>query len=312
MKKTKNIFKNKSAISTLFIAIYIVIITVILLSALFIGLTLSNSGLLSYQREQQDRNQEKVILSSLSIDKNTNLINTLSVNNTGGITVRIRALYLDKTFVCDPSTLSSADSYIAPQSSIAIPLLSKNIYANSSTLMANWTVTTERGTSTSEIGANLWIGSQEQLNDPEKVYYGPICLYFSQFQWSSNGGASWHAGWTIPENPGNVIWRINITNIDNRPIILDGNSSFSISSILMTVSPLKFLYTSFSSSIIRLILVKRPMTCQINNASPPKNIVTTISTKSSSGIIGLSSFIKMDMPVKDKVKSPSRMRGAAF
>jgi hypothetical protein len=225
--------KGRKGISSIFIAIYIALLTVVLISSLFIGLTVSNSSLDSYLLNEQNRSQESILIGggvpkSLQLDLSTGSFTSLIVNNTGAIMVRIKALYVAGVFVCDPSKLAG-DSYISPQKSLRIDLSTiSTLKLNDTTLNGSWVLATERGTTSSDTGLNLLYGLSIQTNDPDRVYFGPLMLTYSMFHWSNDGGATWHAGWTIPSGTSNVIWRILIANVDKRPITLSTSSSFTL------------------------------------------------------------------------------------
>lgn len=231
MKKSRNLLTNKKGISPLLIGIFITLLLFVLMSTLFFGLSISNSSLTNYLRIEQDRMQEKILIAgpnALKIDRD-GMVLSLLVNNTGALAARIRALYIAEKFIFDPSTLPG-DSYIAPQTSKWIDLSSINprIPIDTTTLSVNWTVTTQRGTKSSDTGADLWLGPPIDSSDPNRIYFGPLLLFYNYFHWSNNGGATWHSGWSIPQNTQNIIWRILIANIDDRQIVLSTTSSFAM------------------------------------------------------------------------------------
>jgi hypothetical protein len=192
----------------------------------------STLSMISYLQNDQDRNQEVILIrgpGALNVTS-AGVVESLLVNNTGGITVRIRSLYIGGILVFDPSKLPG-DSYIPPQSSLPIDLSNPNvptINLNNTILRANWTVTTERGTKASETGQNLWLGSPISQYEANKFYFGPLLLIFNMFHWSTNGGNTWNSGWTIPQDARNVIWRILVADIDQRSITLNASSSFAL------------------------------------------------------------------------------------
>lgn len=224
MRRSKQLTKNTKGVSSLFISIYVALLTIIIISALFYGLSVSHSSLTSYLVNEQNRTQEKILVKALNATANE--IQFILINNTGGITVRIRSIYADGKFICDPSSFSG-DSYIKPQDSKWIALSPFHIHINFTTLDGNWTVTTERGIKSSNTGENLLSAGNYQ-EDSNKLYFGPLLLWFNEFKWSNNNGITWNDGWTIPQNPGNVIWRILVEDIDERPIVINTNSSFAL------------------------------------------------------------------------------------
>jgi hypothetical protein len=232
IKTLKKFVNNKKGISSLFIGIYIALIVLLLISTLFIDLSVSHSSLTSYLQVEQDRNQESILISGpggLNVNTTTGSVESMNVNNTGAIAVRIRALYIAGKFVCDPSTFPN-DSYIAPKDSLWIQLsdLDPPITLNDTTLNGQWAVTTQRGTKSSDTGADLWLGPPNNPSNPNKLYFGPLLLIYDMFHWSSDGGSTWNNGWAIPHKTSGVIWRILVANIDNRQIILSSSSSFTL------------------------------------------------------------------------------------
>ena len=232
MRKPKQLFTNTKGVSSLFIGIFVTLFLLILLSTLFVGLSVFNSSITNYLKIEEDRMQEKILIAgpnALILNSTTGSIQAILVNNTGALTSRIRALYIAGTFVCDPSTFQG-DSYIAPQDSMWIDLSSIDspITLNSTTLNGLWTVTTERGIKSSDTGDNLLFGPPLPFSDPNRIYFGPLLLFYNWFHWSNNGGATWNNGWSIPKNTNNIIWRILIANIDDRPIHLSSTSTFCL------------------------------------------------------------------------------------
>lgn len=233
MKRLKPFKENNKGISSLFITIYIALIGILLISTLFVSISITDSSLSSYLRVEQARMQERIMISgpgALNVNDATSQIESIRVNNTGAIVARIRAIYINGKFICDPSKFSG-DSYIAPQGAIWIDLTSvfPPITINSTTLNRNWTVTTERGTRSKNTGANLWLGSPNVTSDPNKFYFGPLLLFFNWFHWSNDDGSTWNEGWHIPKDvEGDIIWRILVANIDDRQIILSDTSTFAL------------------------------------------------------------------------------------
>src|SRR5512136_730726 len=128
MRQRKQIVKNKKGVSSLFIAIYVALLAVIILSTLFIGLSISQSSIASYSKIEQERTQEKILIRgprALNVTPG-GVVESLLINNTGGITARIRALYIGGEFICDPSAYPG-DSYISSQSSLYVNLSALNI-----------------------------------------------------------------------------------------------------------------------------------------------------------------------------------------
>jgi len=226
----KRIIKNRKGVSPLFVSLYLAILTIALISMLFFALEVSNTSLTECSRIEQERMQESIALVGPKALEYTDALEAerLRVNNTGSIIVRIRGLYIDHKFICDPSEFDG-DAYIEPKESLWINLTSVDppIILDSTTVMAYWTVTTERGTKASEIGGDLIWNGNGGLPDPNKFYFGPLMLVFDWFYWRSETGG-WNSGWSIPKGTKDVTWQILVVNVDNRDIIIKDTSCFTL------------------------------------------------------------------------------------
>jgi hypothetical protein len=221
--KCPKLVKNRRGISSLFVTIYITMLAFILISTLFIAVGISRWGVTEYLKVEQERMQESIRLFKLIIE--TDYVDSIIINNTGAISVRIRALYVDQVLICDPSTLEG-DSYIAPKEALTITLSDFSIDFGEA-LSAQWTATTERGTKSSETGINLWAGSDEGYPSSNKFYFGPLMILFDMFHWRSGSG-EWKSGWSIPKGTDAVTWRILLTNVDKQAIVLKDDSCFTL------------------------------------------------------------------------------------
>lgn len=224
MKRLGRLEKNKRGVSSIFMAIYLSLIGIILLATLFAGQAISRSSITDYLKIEQDRRQEYFQITKLIDTDNINFT-FIQVQNTGAITVRLRALYVDGEFKFDPSLLED-DAYIAPKEALNITL-DPPIPIDDNSLNSHWTVTSERGTRSSELGMNLWEETSGPIYSPNKFYFGPLMLIFDMFHWRSGEGP-WNNGWYIPAKTKDVTWRILLTNVDNRTITITKNSDFSL------------------------------------------------------------------------------------
>jgi len=229
MKKLRRFKRNKKAVSSIFIAIYLSIIGILLISTLYVGQVISRASITDYLKIEQDRRQENILIYRLITDSDNQFFFYLEIKNTGAITVRLRALYINEILVMDPSTLDG-DAYIEPKETLNVTLippipLDGPIYGN--VLNAKWTVTTERGTKSSDLGMNLWTKTGGPIYTPNKFYSGPLMLLFDMFHWRSGTGP-WKNGWSIPKSVTDVTWRILLTNVDTRPITITDPSCFTL------------------------------------------------------------------------------------
>jgi hypothetical protein len=227
MKRLRRVARNKRGVSSIFIAIYLSLIGILLISTLFAGQVISRSSITDYLKIEQDRRQEYFQIIKLTDIDDLNFTHIL-VKNTGAITIRIRALYIGGEFKFDPS------AYIEPKEALNISLIPP-IPIDGNSLNSYWTVTSERGTRSSELGKNLWDKISGPIYSPNKFYFGPLMLIFDMFHWKSGEGTDWdnvwydwNNGWYIPAKTKDVTWRILLTNVDNRTITITENSDFSL------------------------------------------------------------------------------------
>jgi hypothetical protein len=225
------IIKDKKGVSPLFVSLYLAILAITLVSMLFFALEVSGSALRERLRIEQERMQERIALvgpEALELNENSE-VERIRVNNTGSITVRLRALYIGHNFIRDLSQFDG-DAYIEPKECLWLNLSANVGYPivfDDATMSASWTVTTERGTKASEIGAELLWGEPDIPYTPNKFYFGPLMLVFDMFHWKSGSGPL-TSGWTIPKGTKDVTWRIMVVNIDDRDIILTDTSCFTL------------------------------------------------------------------------------------
>ncbi len=224
MKSLRKFKQNKKGVSSIFIAVYLTLITVLLISSLYAAQVVSRSSLADYLKIEQDRRQENIQMTKLATDTNDLNFVSIQINNTGAITVRIRALYIGNDFKFDPSALDG-DSYIEPKESLTISLVPPIPIDEG--LTTEWMVSTERGTKSSDLGMNLWEESNGPKYTPNKYYFGPLMLIYDMFHWRSGNG-QWQNGWSIPKTATDVTWRILLANVDNRPITIKDASCFTL------------------------------------------------------------------------------------
>ena len=217
--------RDKRGVSSIFIAIYLSLIGVLLISTLFVGQVISRSSLTDYLKIEQDRRQESIQMTKLITDSDKLNFLYIQVNNTGAITIRIRALYVDNEFKFDPSISLEGGAYIEPKEALNITLVPPIPIDEG--LSAQWTITTERGTKSSNLGMKLWEETEGPISSSNKFYYGPLMLLFDMFHWRSGTGP-WRNGWSIPKSATDVTWRILLANVDSRPITITDQSCFTL------------------------------------------------------------------------------------
>jgi len=224
------IIRNKKGVSPAFVAIYLAMLAILLISVLFAALNIYGTSVTERMKMEEEKQQESVALAgpaALNLTAGEEFFEALRVNNTGTITIRIRALYINHNFICDPSTFQG-DSYINGKGYLWIRLYPNvKITLDKTPLNATWTVTTERGTKAYETTERLLWGKPDNPYNPMRFYIGPLMIMFDMFHWRSGTGP-WQNGWSIPKNTIDVTWRILISNIDNRDIEVTDKSSLTL------------------------------------------------------------------------------------
>jgi len=172
--------RNRKGVSSVFIALYLALILTMIGSTLFYALQTSNATSVERLQIEQEKEQESLLLQIDSITVTNNLIDTITVNNTGSITVRIKGIYIGSSLVLDPSAFQ--DTYINPQNSLTIDLLGYVNVPFAENKYNTITITTERGTQFTQIIANLFpkIVNGMQID----TTYGPLKLIFEEFHWT--------------------------------------------------------------------------------------------------------------------------------
>jgi len=230
----RKVSRGRSGISTMYASLLFLLLVFSILILLFSTVFSHNYAVQEQMRIEHERSQEKITISGLTLDDSQTNITHVFINNTGTITVRIRAIYVTNLtttiLVCDPSTYM--DTLIEPDESLRIPLSGGIIFEPEAKLIA----ATERGVKASEYEGLLIFGPPKPRwkYDPNRFYIGPLMLQFNAFWYrkTSQDGVldpndPWHPGWTIPRGFGYCAWNITIMNIDDRNITINRYSSFT-------------------------------------------------------------------------------------
>jgi len=233
---------DQHGISTIIIAsIFFLILTFSTLFLLMSGFLGYNLSVNEQMKIEQERAQEKIVLTELGLNpENQTYITYVRINNTGTIQVRIRAIYeTNRTmtvFLSDPSTYMN--TYIDPNRQLRITPPPNATYITRFQPSAKLTLITERGTKTSDFEGVVIYGPSKppQPYDPTRYYIGPLELMFTAFYYQRIDGQTgvldptdyWHPGWNIAKSYGYVAWNITVRNIDIRNITINSYSSFTI------------------------------------------------------------------------------------
>jgi len=226
---------GKKGISTVFGAVFFIILIFALQTTLFLAVYRYNNSIQEAIKTENERIQEKIVLIALLTENSTGVenIHTLVVNNTGTITVRIRAIYIDNQFICDPSTFQG-DSYINPKEMAKqIPMPPGVPYNPTSKI----TAATERGTKTTDYEWKLkQAGGGRPPYEPHRFYLGPLMLDFTKFYYAYVDPQTgeflspvvWRPGWHVFTGTGAIAWNITVKNVDDRDITINQFSVFTL------------------------------------------------------------------------------------
>jgi len=229
MKKLGN-----KGISTAIGSVLIVTLVLAVASTLFFAIYNYNSSVQEAIKVEEERMQERIILCALATDNSsgTEYVSAIFVNNTGTITSRIRAIYIDNEFLCDPSdpSINPDDTYIDARESLWI-VLPPGVEYNPAVKL---TVATERGMKSSEYEGTLKLGGGPPPYESGRFYLGPLMLDFNKFYYTtcdSEGSFdpfSWKPGWRIEVGTGSIVWNITVKNIDDRDITINQFCCFTL------------------------------------------------------------------------------------
>jgi FlaG/FlaF family flagellin (archaellin) len=219
--------RKNQGVSSVIGTILLMMLFLIVASVLFTALFGYNNSLQRANSLEDMRSQERVAISNLKFDNN--MLVGIFVNNSGSITVQLRALYIDNQFICDLSdpSLNINGGYINAQESDLISVTPVPYGPDS-----DIAVTTSRGTRAIQLQSNYRFESISTDNPPE-TYYGPLRLNFTLFYYrdvDSNGAplGPWQEGSKVSPTTIYCEWKITVTNVDTRDITLDKYSCFTL------------------------------------------------------------------------------------
>ncbi len=226
---------RRKGISTVAGAVLFIILIFALQTTLFLAIYRYNSSIQEAIKTENERVQEKIVLASLVTDNSTGIeqVYALSINNSGAITVRIRAIYVDNQFICDPSdpSINPDDTYVNAKETSWIFMPPGVIY-NATSIM---TIATERGTKSTDYEWRLkQTGGERPPSRFDKFYLGPLMLDFNKFYFAKVDPRTgdiispWRHGWQILAGTGSIAWNITVKNIDERDITINQFSVFTL------------------------------------------------------------------------------------
>ena len=280
---------GKRAISNVFGSVLFLILVLTVASILFITLYRFNFSVQEAFTVEEERLQERISLSRLTTQNvsGTVYVAAIYVNNTGSITSRMRAVYVNSILVCDPSDpiLNPGDTYIDPGQTREVVLPTQQVVYEPTSKI---TVATERGIKSTEYEHMLHPSDEPSPPAGVKYYLGPLELNFTRFYYtecdadgSYDPSGDWKPGWRIEIGSGTIVWNITVTNVDDRNITLNQFSCFTLfpnespsNRRAWYIEPPGGLNQSIASNeTVNLVYIwKTPRTKQMN----PQSIYTTV------------------------------------
>ena len=212
----------------------LMLIAIILPASIYYATTYNyNDSLKTAIALEEERIQEKICLTGLSIRNESGIeyVYTVHVNNTGSITSRIRAIYINEDFLFDPSINDPNLATVNPQNYTIIYFpLNQVRYVPTDVIV----VATERGVKSKETMGKLYHGEDSESGS-FKYYFGPLLLNFTRFYCTNSTSAgvynpsTWTPGWSVNiKKTRYMVWNITVTNIDDRDITLNKYSCFTL------------------------------------------------------------------------------------
>jgi len=227
--------RKNTGLSMVIGVLFMFIIILAVTASQFKALQDYNSTAEAASRIEEDRLQEKLYIIGLTnrTAGESVYIENVTVKNSGSITILLKSLYIDHLFLFDPSntSINPAGGQINPNSTLNIMftgLDSPQPYEPESIL----TVGTERGTRSMVYEKTLTSG-EERIVTVESNF-GPLRLEYKAFwhaKYLNNTIGPWMSGWEISTKEGEVMWKINVTNIDTKAVTIRNTSCFVLTSI---------------------------------------------------------------------------------
>jgi hypothetical protein len=225
--------RGNKGVSTVLGGILFFILVITLVATLFLGLFRFNETTQEALAIEEMRAQERIVLVALTNDTLGEYVTGVLVNNTGAASVRIRAVYVDNVFICDPSdpSINPSDTYINIKDYRWIQLPNGIEYQPTSKIA----VATERGIKAVEYEWKLKTGAlDEPPSETERFHFGPLLLNFDKFYYTECDASgnydpySWKPGWSVEGGIGSIVWNITVTNIDDRNITITQYSCLTL------------------------------------------------------------------------------------
>ena len=214
---------EKNALSTVYASLIALLIVFLLLSVEISFFANYNTILQNQKIANDQKAQEQLSIANITIFNN--IMTKILIENEGTVELKIRAIYLktegSSTFICDPSV------YISPTGTKNIDLVPPVQINSDSSIVA----VTERGTLSKEYFIQNWEKTIYRY-DTENLTIGPLRLRFESFEFSSYNTTTrnwgpWAPGWNPPLNA-YLSWRVRVTNIGDKSIILNNRTALSL------------------------------------------------------------------------------------
>jgi hypothetical protein len=216
----QKITNNENGVSTVFGSMLFLIIIIMLASTLFVALYSYNDTSKEAIKMEELRAKEKIVINELSTDPEVQNITAVGIKNVGSTATKVAAIYINNYLVYEGLVP------IESKGSILITLPEPKPYNESSII----TATTERGVRSTIEEGDLIDNYQVPIND--EFYFGPLKLDYEEFYYSEIVGGAYDPedlwqGWNPPKST-KLVWRITVTNVDARDILLSNYSCLTL------------------------------------------------------------------------------------
>ena len=228
LHQAKEILKSgfvteKKALSTVYASLIALLIVFLLLSVEISFFANYNTIFQNQKIAIDQKAQEQLSIANITIFNN--VITKVLIENEGNVELKIRAIYLKTeggtNFICNPSV------YISPTGTENIVLNPPVTISSVFSIIA----VTERGTLSKEYFIQSWEKTIYRY-DTENLTIGPLRLRFESFEYSAYNATTrnwgpWTPGWNPPLNA-YLSWRVRVTNIGDKNIILNNRTALSL------------------------------------------------------------------------------------
>jgi hypothetical protein len=228
MKFTPKFFRCKKGLETVTGVLMLFLMFAVMIGLIAAFLNYNTSAQLQMGNDGQ-RSAEQIALAEIKVDQNPLKV---TITNIGTTEVTISTLYKtlngQAIYYCDAPTYNS-ETNIPVGKNLTLSFPSGVTLGEEEKIV----VATSRGTKTIDQYLPKPSPTPIFTFDSSKYLYGNIELQWEEFEYKSwnnnfNPGGQWLPGWMVSNPQSNVAWKVTITNIGDKTIILNEQSSFTL------------------------------------------------------------------------------------